>query len=149
MSRLLEFFLGSILISVFTVAFLFFSALHYILGAGNIADCTWQGYARAWIDSNADGRMDPGEPPLSDVRVHVDHIRDQRIELSWPAVTGRDGEVQFSLSIPGCSNTVLEIYVDIPDGYRVTTLPRIEVKPDIWKNLSAKPVYYFGFRSKP
>ena len=149
MSRLLEFILGSILISVFTVAFLFFSAVHHLLRGVNFTDCTWQGYARAWIDSNADGQMDPGEPPLSDVRVHVDHIQDQRTEPNWTAITGRDGEVQFSLSIPGCSNTFIEVYVDIPEGYRVTTRRRLEVNPDIWKNLSTKPVYYFGFRSEP
>jgi hypothetical protein len=43
--------------TVFTVAFLFFSAVHYILRAGEAADCAWYGSARAWIDSNADGRM--------------------------------------------------------------------------------------------
>jgi hypothetical protein len=147
MSRLLEFILGSILMTVFTVAFLFFSAVHYILSAGSIADCTWQGSAQAWIDSDADGRIDPGEPPLSDVRVHVDHDQNQLLDISWPAITGRDGEVQFNLSIPGCSNTLFEIYVDIPEGYRVTTKPRIEVNPDIWQGLNTKPVYYFGFKS--
>ena len=147
MSRLLEFILGSILITVFTVAFLFFSAVHYILRAGNIADCTWQGSARAWIDSNADGRINPGEPPLRDVRVHVDQPQNQLLGIYWPAITGQDGEVQFNLSIPGCSTTLFEIYVDIPEGYRITTKPRIEVNPDIWQSLNIKPVYYFGFKS--
>ena len=147
MSRLLEFILGSILMTVFTVAFLFFSAVHYILRTGNIADCTWQGSARAWIDANADGRINPGEPPLSDVRIHVDHIQNQLLDISWPAITGHNGEVQFSLSIPGCSDTLFEIYVDIPEGYRITTRPRLEVNPAIWQSLNTKPVYYFGFQS--
>src|SRR5215211_1526242 len=108
MSRLLEFFLGSILITVFTVAFLFFSAVRYILRAGNLADCTWQGSARAWIDSNADGQIDPDEPPLHNVQVYVDDIQNQFVDISWPVVTDEDGDVQFSVSLPGCSETVFE-----------------------------------------
>lgn len=147
MSRLLEFILGSILITVFTVAFLFFSAVHHILRGVTISDCTWQGSARTWVDSNADGRINPGEPPLRDVRVHVDHTQNQLLGIDWPALTGQDGEVQFNLSIPGCSNTLFAIYVDIPEGYRLTTKPRIEVNPDLWQSRNTKPVYYFGFKS--
>ena len=143
MSRLLEFILGSILMTVFTVAFLFFSAVHYILRAGNVADCTWHAAARAWIDANADGHINPGEPPLSDVRIHVDHVQNHFMDIPWPAMTGKNGEVQFNLSIPGCSSSLFEIYVDIPEGYRITTRPRIEVNPD----MNTKPVYYFGFQS--
>jgi len=147
MSRLLEFLLGSILISVFTVAFMFFFAVHYILGMGGIADCTWQGSVRAWIDSNADGLLDQGEPPLNDVRIHVDNVRNQLVDISWPAITDRNGEVQFNVSIPECSDALFAIYVDIPDGYRITTRPRIEVNPDLWESLSTEPVYYFGFKT--
>ena len=145
MSRLLEFILGSILITVFTVAFLFFSAVQYILRAGDAVDCAWYGSARAWIDSNADGRINPDEPPLSDVQIHVDALQNQFSSISWPAITGKDGDVQLSVSIPGCSDTSFEIYVDIPTGYRVTTRPRIQVKPDIGESLSTERVYYFGF----
>src|SRR5215216_6335464 len=145
MSRLLEFLLGSILITVFTVAFLFFSAVHYILRTGSVADCAWYGSAQAWIDSNADGQIDPDEPPLSDVKIHVDDVQNQFVEFSWPVTTDQDGDVQLSVSIPGCSGSTFEIFVDIPEGYRATTRPRIEVQPDPWERLSAERVYYFGF----
>jgi hypothetical protein len=145
MSRLLEFLLGSILITVFTVAFLFFSAVQYILRAGDVAHCAWYGSARAWIDSNADGRINPNEPPLSDVQVHVDDLPNQFIDINWPAITGKDGDVQLSLSIPGCSDTAFDIYVEIPEGYRATTRPRIEVNPNIGESLNTERVYYFGF----
>jgi hypothetical protein len=145
MSKLLEFLLGSILVTVFTVAFLFFSAVHYLLRAEGIADCTWQGSARTWIDSNGDGRFSPGEPPLSDVEIHIDDIQNQLFNVSWPAITDQDGDVQFHVSIPECSDTLLEVYVVLPEGYRATTRPRIEVNPDMWKSLSTEPVYYFGF----
>jgi len=147
MSRLLEFFLGSILITVFTVAFLFFSTLHYILKVGGFADCVWRGSARAWVDSNGDGRVSHGEPPLSDVQIHVDDVENQLMDVSWPAITDNNGDVQLNVSIPGCSNTVFEIYVEIPEGYRIITRPRLEVIPDVWRNAGTGRVYYFGFES--
>lgn len=145
MSRLLEFLLGSILITVFTVAFLFFSAVHYILREGHGANCTWQSSARAWIDSNADGRIDPDELPLHDVQVHVNDVQGRFLSTGWQAITDQHGDVQLSISIPGCSDALFEISVDIPEGYRATTTPRIEVHPDLWESLRTRRVYYFGF----
>jgi len=145
MSRLLEFFLGSILITVFTVALLFFSAVHYILRPGDMTDCAWYGSARAWTDSNADGRVDPDEPPLRDVKIYVNDNQNQFLAFSWPVITDQDGEVQLSLSIPECSNSTFEIFVDIPQGYRATTRSRIEVQQAAWQRLGKQSVYYFGF----
>jgi hypothetical protein len=118
------------------------------LRAGEAADCAWYGSARAWIDSNADGRINPDEPPLSDVQIHVDDIQHQFVNISWPVITDKDGDVQLSVPIPGCSDTSFEIYVDIPAGYRVTTRPRIQVNSDIWESPSTERVYYFGFASE-
>jgi hypothetical protein len=129
---------------VFTVAFLFFSAVQYILRAED-ADCAWYGSARAWLDLNADGRPNPDEPPLSDVEIHVNDIQNQFMNVSWPVTTNEDGDVRFRVPIPGCVDTLLEISVDIPEGYRITTRPRIEIKPDVWNGLDSEPVYYFGF----
>lgn len=147
MSRLLEFLLGSLLITVFTVAAVFFFALHHILKVGGISNCAWQASARAWIDSNGDGQPNPGEPPLSDVQVHVDDIQNQFLDISWPAITDQEGDVQLIASIPGCTDTVLEIRVDIPEGYRITTKPRIEIQPYLWRNRATERVFYFGFAS--
>ena len=145
MSRLLEFILGSILMTVFTVAFLFFSAVHYILRAGDAADCTWYASARTWIDANADGLVSPGESPLSDVNVHVDDRQNRLATISWHAITDHEGDVELNVFIPGCEDTMFEIYVDIPEGYRVTTRPRLSVQPDIWERAGTGGVYYFGF----
>ena len=144
MSRLLEFILGSILITVFTVAFIFFSAVHYILRAGEAADCTWDASAQTWIDANSDGQVNPGESPLSDVKIHVYDTHDQVASVSWPAVTDQNGTVQLNVSIPGCADTVFEISVDIPEGYRITTRPRLAIQPELWESAGAR-VYYFGF----
>jgi hypothetical protein len=147
MSKVLEFFLGSILITILTIASMFFSMLHYVIKVGGITNCAWHSSAKTWIDSNGDGLVNNGESPLSDIKIHVDDIENQLFDVSWPAITDRYGNVQLSVSIPGCSDTVFEIYVDIPEGYRITTRPRIEVNPDLWESAGTEPVYYFGFTS--
>ncbi|HET6596293.1 MAG TPA: carboxypeptidase-like regulatory domain-containing protein [Anaerolineales bacterium] len=131
--------------TVFTVAFLFFSAVHYILKGGDIAHCAWYGSARAWIDSNADGRINSDESPLSDVQVYVEDLQNHFIDISWPAITDQDGDVQLSISLPGCSKTAFEIYAEVPEGYRATTKPRIAVDLNLEEGLNIEHVYYFGF----
>lgn len=145
MSRLLEFFLGSILIAAFTVALMFFSVLQYILRMDSSVDCIWQGSAKTWIDMNGDGQMDRGELPLAGVQIHVNDTGNQLVDVAWPVIADKDGEAQFHAPIPECSDTLFEIRVDVPEGYRLTTSSRIEVTPDIWESLTAKHVYYFGF----
>jgi hypothetical protein len=148
MSRLLEFLLGSILITVFTVAFMFFSAVHYILRVGGIGDCTWYGSAKTWIDSNGDGLFSSGETPLDGVEIHVDGGEIGPVNIRWPVVTNLRGDAQLSVTLPGCDSSIFELSVDIPQGYHVTTAPRIQVQPDLWGSLSSRPVYYFGFAAE-
>ena len=145
MSRLLEFLLGSILITVFTVAFMFFFAVHYILRVGGIGDCTWYGSAQTWIDLNSDGLFNAGEPPLDGVQIHVDDGKAGVVEISWPAITDIRGVAPLSVSLPGCTSTAFELSADTPEGYRITTRPRVQIQPDPWESLSSQPVYYFGF----
>lgn len=147
MSKVLEFFLGSILITILTIASMFFSMLHYVIKVGGVADCAWHSSAKAWIDSNSDGLVNNGESPLRDVEIHINDVQNQLFDVSWPAITDKEGNVQFNVPIPGCSDTVFEIYVEIPEGYRITTRPRIEVNPDLWRSAGTERVYYFGFIS--
>ena len=149
MSKVFEFFLGSILITILTIAVMVFSVLHYILSVGGITDCAWHSSARTWIDSNADGMVNNGELPLSDVEIHIDVENPLADEggVGWSATTDKNGDVQLKVSIPGCSDTVFEVYADIPEGYRMTTQPRIEINGDFWESLRAESTYYFGFIS--
>ena len=149
MSRLLEFLLGSLLIPVFTVALVFFSSLHYILKTGGVADCIWQGSVQAWADSNGDGRLNPGEASLRDVEIHVDDVRNQLVNVGWSAITDEEGEVQLHVPVHECADTLFEIYVDIPQGYRLTISSRIEVQPDNWESLGTQPIYRFGLIAEP
>lgn len=145
MSRLLEFLLGSLLIAAFTVALMFFSALQYVLRISSSVDCTWQGSVKTWIDRNGNGAVNDGELPLAGVYIHVNDVRNQLVDVAWPVIANKEGEAHFNAPIPECSDTVFEIYVDVPDGYHLTTRTRIEVELDVWENLTAKRVYYFGF----
>jgi hypothetical protein len=49
MSKLLEFFLGSLLMAILAIALIVFSALHYLLRLGSTVDmgCAWQSSAKA------------------------------------------------------------------------------------------------------
>ena len=147
MSKVIEFLLGSILITVSSVALIFFSTLHYILRVGGVADCAWHGSAKAWIDSNRDGLVNHGESPFPNVAIHIDDVQNNLIDVGWPAITDQFGDVQLNVSIPDCSNSVFEIYADVPEGFRLTTRPRIEVTRDFWGNLDTENIYYFGFIS--
>jgi hypothetical protein len=69
------------------------------------------------------------------------------VDVGWPAITDQYGTVQLNVSIPNCSNSVFEIYADFPNGFRVTTQPRIEISRDFWGNLGSGNTYYFGFIS--
>jgi hypothetical protein len=146
MSKVIEFFFGSILITVSTVALIFFSTLHYILRGGGVADCAWHSSAKAWVDSNGDGLVNDGESPLHDVKIHVDDARNQLTDIGWPAITDNHGNAQLNVSIPECSDSVFEIYADIPEGYGMTTSLRIEVNRDFWGISGTENIYYFGFR---
>ena len=147
MSRLLEFFLGSLLIAVFAVALMFFSALQYILREGSIDDCAWSSSVKTWIDSNRDGLLNRGEPPLPGVEIHVDDRGNQLVDVGWPAISHADGEVRLNVSIPGCEQTVFEIYVEVPAGYSPTTAVRLEVNSDAREG--TERMYYFGFLPNP
>jgi len=147
MSKVFEFFIGSILITILTTSSLLFSTLHYILRMSGVADCAWHSSAKAWIDSNGDGVFNNGESPLSDVEIHIEDVESQRIDISWPTITDKNGNVQINVPIRGCSDAAFEIYVDIPEGYLMTTRPRLAVNPGFWDSLNTGSVYYFGFKS--
>jgi hypothetical protein len=147
MSKLIEFFLGPLLVAISTIALIFFSMLHYILRAGGVADCAWHGSAKAWIDSNRDGLVNNDESPLGNIAIHINDVENRFVDIAWPAITDKQGQVQLNVSIPNCSNSVFEIYADIPQGFHVTTRPRIEIDRNFWGSLGTENIYYFGFIS--
>jgi hypothetical protein len=149
MSKLLEFFLGSILMAILAIALIVFSALHYILRLGGIADagCVWHSSAKTWVDSNRDGFVNNGEPPLNKVEIHIDDVKNQLVDVGWPAITNKNGDAPLNVLMPGCSDVLFEVYANTPEGYRMTTKPRIEVNRDFLGSSVTENVYYFGFIS--
>lgn len=147
MGRLLEFFLGSILMTILTIALIVFSLLHYIIRVGGIVDCAWHISARAWVDANGDGLVNMGEQPLSEVEIHIDDVQNQLVDIGWPAITDRNGDARLNVLMLGCSDVLFEVYAHIPEGYRMTTNPRIQVNRNFWESLGTEDVYYFGFKS--
>ena len=146
MSKIIEFLLGSVLITIFTIALMIFSALHYVFKAGGIIDCEWHASARTWADLNGDGFVNPAEPALGNVNVRIDDVKNGRVNIGWPAITDKDGNVQLTVSMPGCPEVEFEVYVaDAPTGYRLTTQSSIKVNRGLWESLDANRVYYFGF----
>jgi hypothetical protein len=149
MSKLFELFLGSILMTILAIALIVFSALHYILRLGGIADagCDWHGSAKTWVDSNGDGIVNNSETPLGEVEIHIDDVQNQLVDVGWPTITDKNREALLNVLMPGCSGVLFEVYANTPQGYRMTTKPRIEVNPDVWGSLRTEKVYYFGFIS--
>jgi len=147
MSKLLEFFLGSILMTVLAISLMIFSVLHYILSVGSIDDCAWHSSAKTWVDSNGDGLINNGEQPLSEVEIHIDDVQNQLIDVGWPTITDRNGDARLNALVLmlGCSDVIFEVYTNAPEGYRITTKPRIEVNRDVLGSLDTENVYYFGF----
>ena len=146
MSKIIEFLLGSILITIFTIALMLFSALHYVFKAGGVIDCEWHGSARTWVDLNGDGFVNNDEPPLGDVNIRIDDVKNGRVNIGWAAVTNKDGDVPLNVPMPGCPEVAFEVYVaETPVGYHLTTESRIEVHRGILKSLDSNRVYYFGF----
>lgn len=119
--------------------------ISFLNSSCGVADCVWTGYTIAWIDSNKNGILDQNEEPLQGVSVHVDDIKNKYIDVADTIQTDDDGEAFATVWLPGCPDAEFEIYVDIPQGYKLTTQPRIKVYTDFFGNSDTQTVYYFGF----
>ena len=93
------------------------------------ADCGWSGRGEAWIDQNEDGIWTDDEVALEGVSFM---IRDgNRGPIGpWPMESAKDGSAVLSAFLPGCPRVKLEVYVDTPAGYLLTTEPRVPVRDE-------------------
>jgi hypothetical protein len=78
-----------------------------------VVDCYWDAKVFTWVDVNADGIFQEGEPPLPGVNILID---DQRSH-----VTNSVGEIQFGGGFYGCPQTSYKITTEEPAGYQLTT----------------------------
>lgn len=107
-------------------------------------DCEWSGTGVAWVDENGDGVRDPDEPPLSGVILHLSDTLNGVHDVAGPSVTNWKGEATLSVFLPGCPRVHLELRLDIPDGYRLTTPAQVAVK-----QREGEQVYGFGLAYLP
>lgn len=91
-----------------------------------IADCIWSGTAFVWIDQNGDGIFQEGEQPVPDVSVLIDDTLNGYTDVGKQAKTSLEGEAELSVWLPGCPDVEFEFYIQVPDGYVLTTAPRIK-----------------------
>jgi streptogramin lyase len=78
-----------------------------------VVDCYWDAKVFTWIDINADGIFQEGEPPLPGVNILIDDERSH--------VTNSVGEIQFGGGFYGCPQTGYKVTTEEPTGYRLTT----------------------------
>jgi ligand-binding sensor domain-containing protein len=120
-------------------------AIWYLLQAGFgivSADCIWTGDAVAWIDENHNGIIEEDEPPLSNVQFYVDDTYNKFTDIGGESITSWKGESKLFVSLPGCPKTKMEVYPQVPQGYGLTTPPRL-------KGDKNEKRYEFGFAYLP
>lgn len=124
---------GVAICSVICIGWLYMRSVQGLSAAG---DCVWPGTAIAWVDVNADGIRDVGEPPLPGVKFYIDDVRND-LEKVGEGVSDWYGEASFSVWLPGCPRVEFEVYPEVPAGYRLTTLSRLSA--------SQTPEFGFGY----
>ncbi len=96
--------------------------LSVVLLTGCSQDCLWGGRAQAWIDRDANGVWDAGEPPLPGVTFSV---VDARSKSRWAqGVSDASGGASLHF-LYGCDRREWEVQAQPPAGYRRTTPERV------------------------
>jgi streptogramin lyase len=94
----------------------------FTLGPGQA--CRSHVTARAWVDANANGTWDNGEPPLEGVTFHLTADGNPNQTLQYGTdITDWQGNAQLPLPLypEGCPRISAFAYPDVPPGYRLTT----------------------------
>ena len=90
-----------------------------------IADCGWFALGRVYFDQNQNGQQEPTERPIADIPFHIDDILNNYSDVGFPAKSNGQGESKLMVFIAGCPATKMEVSIDVPKGYRLTTPARL------------------------
>ena len=96
----------------------------YLIDKAPFWKCAWSGIGRAWIDANQNGIWDEGEAPLPGVVFYVDDVRNGD-EKVMTAQGGENGAVKLVIELTQCPSVEYAVYVEVPEGYRLTTPERL------------------------
>jgi streptogramin lyase len=106
----------------------------------SLVDCIWTGRGLAWIDENKNGAKDENEQPLSNVNIYIDDVLNGFTKVGGSPGTDWKGETEIGVFLAGCPNTTLEVYPEVPAGFKLTTKPRLRTDSTIQDQ-----VFEFGF----
>jgi len=103
-----------------------------------MADCFWSVQVYAWVDEDADGVADEGEPPLEGVEVNFS------LTFLTGGTTDADGAASVLGMYPSACNPDLEnqVVAVAPEDYRPTTDLRLAL-------VEGQSDYAFGFEREP
>lgn len=102
-------------------------------------DCGWARDAKAWIDSNANGQWDDEEQPFPNI-VFVFDSTAYGGERNISRPTKEDGTTKLFKLFGGCPEYEIEVSVEVPSGYRLTTPERLQSDEENFDE-----VFLFGF----
>lgn len=97
-------------------------------------DCGWSGVVRTWSDSDGDGEWDQTELPIEGIQLTVKYR-----DIVMNRVSSPTGETRFFIRRPCLELTRIEVYSEVPAGYRLTTKSAISTT-----SLNTGP-FMFGF----
>ncbi|MBN2500434.1 MAG: hypothetical protein JXB38_06660 [Anaerolineales bacterium] len=111
----------------------------YVIDQTPFWECAWSGTGRAWIDTNQNGVWDEGEDPLPGVMFSVDDVRNGD-EKVITAQGGENGAVKLVIELKQCPSVAYAVYVEVPQGYRLTTPERL-----VDERMTNDAEFLFGF----
>jgi len=80
-------------------------------------DCVWSATGVAWVDQNANGTRDVGEPPLEGVHFRVYDTTRGNAEVGSRAITDWYGRTTLLVWLPGCPSAKFSVGAEPPEGY--------------------------------
>lgn len=87
-------------------------------------DCQWSGIGQVWEDINQNGQREEIEKAISGVGFFADDVLNNyhKMPVGTSDATGRAGLFLF---LAGCPAYQLEVYIERPSGYCLTTTERL------------------------
>jgi hypothetical protein len=103
-----------------------------------LVDCVWAEDASAWLDTNGNGRREPGEGGLPGVRFTIQEQGGTGRRVPESFLSDNNGAARLHVFLGGCPEVHFEVHAEPPTGYIGSTPGTV----------SGKGPLGFGFRRK-